>query len=355
MTTDTQAMPLGRAPHAGQAITYLPERISRKMRIILASTDIAVIFLLCLLAFSSAPNGVGAALVTVTLIGLISWHAKQYDRSFAVYARDEAYYACASVTIAAIPAVVILTAVGDVPIQLTLLALALSALGSSVVRVRLHLQRRWHGAVQAGIDSITPKGWAARESLVDRAAKATFHLTLAALLLIACSPLMLLIAIAILIESGRPVLFRQERIGREGAPFRIFKFRTMRNDSGSDWVRPGDTRITRLGALLRRSSLDELPQLFNVLAGQMSIVGPRPEMVQFAESFTGMLRAYPQRTVVLPGITGWAQLYYKRNLTPEDVREVLPYDLFYVEYASVVMDCALIIKTICEVLFHRAV
>ncbi|HZZ66418.1 MAG TPA: sugar transferase [Candidatus Baltobacteraceae bacterium] len=355
MTTDTQAIPVGQADRARQGVTHLPERLSCRMRTVLPASDILVIFLLCLLAFSSASNGVGAALVTVTFIGLISWNGRQYERSFAVYARDEAYYACASVLLAALPALVILTTVGNVPIQLTFLALALSALGSSVVRVRLHLQRRGNGTVHAGIESVTPRGWASRESAPDRFAKGAFHMTLAALLLIVLSPVMLLIAIAILIESGRPVLFRQERVGREGAPFVIFKFRTMRNDAGSDWVRPGDTRITRLGAFLRRSSLDELPQLLNVLAGKMSIVGPRPEMVEFASSFSTMLPAYSQRTIVLPGITGWAQLYYKRNLTPEDVREVLPYDLFYVEYTSVVMDCALIIKTICEVLFHRAV
>ena len=355
MTIDTHAIPVGQTDRTGQAVTHLPERLSRKMRVVLPSTDILVIFLLCLLAFSSAPNGVGAALVTVTLIALISWHARQYERSFAVYARDEAYYACANVILAGVPAFVILTAVGNVPIALTSLALALSALGSSVVRVRLHLQRRADGTVQAGIQSVTPRGWASRESVTDRAAKGAFHMTLAALLLVAASPLLLVIAIAILIESGRPVLFRQERIGREGAAFVMFKFRTMQKDAGSDWVRPGDARITRLGAFLRRSSLDELPQLFNVLAGQMSIVGPRPEMVEFAKSFSRMLPAYPQRTIVLPGITGFAQLYYKRNLTPEDVREVLPYDLFYVEYASLTMDCAMIIKTICEVLFHRAV
>jgi lipopolysaccharide/colanic/teichoic acid biosynthesis glycosyltransferase len=152
-----------------------------------------------------------------------------------------------------------------------------------------------------------------------------------------------------------PVLFTQRRVGRDGRTFVLFKFRTMKRDAGADWVRPGDSRITRTGSFLRRTSIDELPQVFNVLRGDMSIVGPRPEMVEFARDFAQRLPSYDQRHVVPPGITGWAQLYWKRNLDPSDVTDVLRYDLFYVERASLVLDTALLLKTIAEVLFHRAV
>ncbi len=147
-------------------------------------------------------------------------------------------------------------------------------------------------------------------------------------------PVMLVAAAAITIESGSPVLFRQERMGENGRPFWILKFRTMRHNAGAQWAKPGDDRITRVGALLRRTSLDELPQLFNVLRGEMSIVGPRPEMVTFAASFSRNVPNYEQRHVVPPGITGWAQLYLRRNLDPSEIPGVLPYDLFYVEHAS---------------------
>jgi lipopolysaccharide/colanic/teichoic acid biosynthesis glycosyltransferase len=182
-----------------------------------------------------------------------------------------------------------------------------------------------------------------------------FDVTVAAIGLVLTSPIMLAAAAAIAIEDGLPVFFRQQRVGENGRPFTIFKFRTMRSDSGNQWVRPGDERITKIGALLRRASIDELPQLFNVLRGEMSIVGPRPEMVEFAESFRSSIPNYEQRHVVAPGITGWAQVYCKRNLTPADMADVLPYDLFYVEHASVLLDAALLFKTAVEVIFHAAV
>lgn len=166
---------------------------------------------------------------------------------------------------------------------------------------------------------------------------------------------MLVASIAIAAESRGPVFFRQRRVGRDGRIFSVIKFRTMRSDAGSEWARPGDTRITKIGALLRRTSIDELPQLINVLKGEMSIVGPRPEMVEFAQRFAAELPSYDQRHVVTPGITGWAQLYGKRNLQPDEVASILPYDLFYVERSSPVLDTAILLKTVAEVLFHRAV
>jgi len=343
----------GERPH--HSSVHLPEHFPRRWRFILLGSDASVIFFVSLIALSGAPNAFPAAIVMAGIVCGISWQTGLYARSFAVHPRDEVYYACACVALGAIPIILILATIGDIPPIAIVLGIVLSALGSSVVRVRMHLQRRANRALPAGLRSITPRGWAERESITYRLSKRMFDLAVATSVLVLLSPLMLVIAIAISVESGLPILFRQQRIGENGAPFTIYKFRTMRKDAGESWVKPGDDRITTAGAFLRRSSLDELPQILNVIRGEMSIVGPRPEMADFASSFNETIPNYAQRHVVPPGITGWAQLYFKRNLTPDDVRDVLPYDLFYVEYASVAMDCALILKTICEVLFHRAV
>jgi lipopolysaccharide/colanic/teichoic acid biosynthesis glycosyltransferase len=129
----------------------------------------------------------------------------------------------------------------------------------------------------------------------------------------------------------------------------------MWQDAGSEWVRHGDRRVTNVGALLRASSIDELPQLFNVIWGDMSLVGPRPEMPQFAREFRRRIRNYDDRHIVRPGLTGWAQVYCPRNLRPEDMSGVVPYDLFYVEHASATLDAAIVLKTAAEFLIHRGV
>jgi lipopolysaccharide/colanic/teichoic acid biosynthesis glycosyltransferase len=335
--------------------SHLPEQLAQRSRIVLACSDAAVTLFLSAIALSGSGNGLAAAIVTMAIISGVTWQAGLYARSYAVYARDEVYYACACVAISALPIALVLNAIGDIPAIPIAVTIFLCALGSSVVRVRLHLARRIGAPLSPRLNSITPRGWADRENPVYRLCKRMFDILVASIVIIVSFPIMLVAAVAILIESGRPVLFRQQRIGENGHPFTIYKFRTMCSDAGSSWARPGDKRITRIGAFLRRSSLDELPQAVNVLRGEMSIVGPRPEMVDFAHSFTGSIPNYAQRHVVAPGITGWAQLYFKRNFNPDDIREVLPYDLFYVEYGSLTMDFALVLKTICEVLFHRAV
>jgi lipopolysaccharide/colanic/teichoic acid biosynthesis glycosyltransferase len=249
----------------------------------------------------------------------------------------------------------VLTGVGEVPAVNVLLALVLAALGTSVWRVRMHLERRPDGAAYAGLQSISARGWHDRENAAYLLGKRTFDITIAVLAIVVTLPIMIAAAIAIAAETGAPVFFKQERVGRDGAIFEMLKFRTMRRDAGAEWARPGDSRITRVGAFLRRTSIDELPQLFNVLRGDMSIVGPRPEMCDFARDFSRTLQPYDQRHVVAPGITGWAQVYRNRNLQPNEIQDVLPYDLFYVERSSVMLDMAILLKTIVEVLFHRAV
>ena len=172
-------------------------------------------------------------------------------------------------------------------------------------------------------------------------------------------PVMGCIAVAIWLEDRGPILFRQERIGQNGRPFMMLKFRSMKREAeaicGPTWAKAGDGRVTRVGALLRRSSLDELPQLFNVLRGEMSIVGPRPERPFFVEMFQLTLPRYDERHVVKPGITGWSQVHMQRVLEPSAAGEKLAFDLFYVEHWSVFMDISVICKTAAEFLFHRAV
>jgi exopolysaccharide biosynthesis polyprenyl glycosylphosphotransferase len=190
-----------------------------------------------------------------------------------------------------------------------------------------------------------------------RLGKRLFDLTIAALALVLFAPVMLLVAAAISLEDGEPVLYRQERVGRDGKSFTIFKFRSMRTDAekdGAALATVGDARVTRVGKLIRRTSLDELPQLFNVLRGEMSIVGPRPERPVFVQQFEEKYPRYAERHLVAPGITGWSQVYGKRVVGFEDVPEKLSGDLFYVENWSLFMDIAVCMKTAAEVLFHKA-
>ncbi|HLX25979.1 MAG TPA: sugar transferase [Candidatus Cybelea sp.] len=169
-------------------------------------------------------------------------------------------------------------------------------------------------------------------------------------------PVMLATAIAVYLESGGPILFRQERIGLNGATFNILKFRSMRPDAeanGPVWATANDARTTKIGRFLRRTSLDELPQIFNVLRGEMSIVGPRPERPAFAERFRATSERYDDRHLVRPGITGLSHVYMSRDVDASAVNERLAYDLFYIEHWSPMMDLSIIFKTGCEVLLHR--
>jgi exopolysaccharide biosynthesis polyprenyl glycosylphosphotransferase len=190
-----------------------------------------------------------------------------------------------------------------------------------------------------------------------RLAKRAFDLAIASLALLVFAPVMALVAAAISIEDGQPVLYRQERVGRGGKSFTIFKFRSMRMDAeknGACLATVGDARVTAVGKFIRRTSLDELPQLFNVLRGDMSVVGPRPERPVFVSQFEQLHARYAERHLVRPGITGWSQVYGKRVLGLGDVPDKLQGDLFYVENWSLFMDVAVCLKTAAEVLFHKA-
>ena len=181
----------------------------------------------------------------------------------------------------------------------------------------------------------------------NRIAKAIEDWMLTALILVPALPLMGLIAIGVRLTSPGPILYRQDRVTWNGAHFTMFKFRTMPVDteanSGPVWSRPGDRRATPLGAFLRRFSLDELPQLFNVLRGEMSLVGPRPERPEFVDQFRRKIPGYMQKHLVKAGITGWAQIHDLRG--DSDLVKRVEYDLFYVENWSVWFDLRILALT----------
>jgi len=170
-------------------------------------------------------------------------------------------------------------------------------------------------------------------------------------------PLLPFIVLAIKLDSPGPVLYKQKRVGREGVHFYCFKFRTMRADAeadtGATWALDDDPRITRVGRFLRRSRLDEIPQLWCVLKGDMQFVGPRPERPEFVEWLSTEIPFYGVRNVVRPGITGWAQIRYKYGNTLEDAKEKLQYDLFYIKNASIGLDLLIMFHTIKIVLLGR--
>ena len=194
-----------------------------------------------------------------------------------------------------------------------------------------------------------------------RMSKRGFDLCAASTLLVLTSPLMLLVALAINIESGRgqPVFYRQERVGERGRVFKLFKFRSMRTDAEKDgvarWATAGDDRITRVGRVIRRARLDELPQLWNILRGDMSVIGPRPERPQFVAGLSEKIRYYNLRHCVRPGLAGWAQLRYPYGASEEDAAEKLTYDLFYVKNHNLLFDILILIQTFEVVLFGRGV
>jgi exopolysaccharide biosynthesis polyprenyl glycosylphosphotransferase len=191
----------------------------------------------------------------------------------------------------------------------------------------------------------------------SRLGKRLFDLTVSAVAIVLFAPVMLLVAAAISLEDGEPVMYRQERVGRDGKTFQILKFRSMglnAEKDGATFATVGDARVTRVGKVIRRMSLDELPQLFNVLRGDMSIVGPRPERPVFVQQFEEKYPRYAERHLMPPGITGWSQVYGKRVVGFDDVPDKLRGDLFYVENWSLFMDVAVCLKTAAEVLFHKA-
>jgi sugar transferase (PEP-CTERM system associated) len=190
------------------------------------------------------------------------------------------------------------------------------------------------------------------------AAKRAVDVVAATVGLLVAMPVMLLMALAIKLTSPGSVLYHQVRVGLQGRDFRVHKFRSMRADAeaatGAVWAKAGhDPRVTRVGRFLRRSRIDELPQLWNVLVGDMSFVGPRPERPEFVQDLTKQIPFYGQRHVLRPGVTGWAQVRYAYGASVEDSMEKLQYDLFYIKNLSLALDAYIILETIKTVLMRR--
>jgi sugar transferase (PEP-CTERM system associated) len=192
---------------------------------------------------------------------------------------------------------------------------------------------------------------------LTNALKRALDVTVSLSLLVLTLPVMLLTALLVKLESPGPVLYRQRRLGLHGEVFTLLKFRSMRLDaeaSGSPrWAQDQDPRVTRIGRFIRPMRIDELPQLINVLLGEMSVVGPRPERPHFVEQLSRVIPLYCQRAYVKPGITGWAQVNYPYGASVEDAREKLAYDLYYVKNRSLLLDLLILFATVRVILFRE--
>lgn len=189
-------------------------------------------------------------------------------------------------------------------------------------------------------------------------AKRLFDIALASVFFLFLWPFMLLTALAVRLDSPGPILYHQIRVGLNGREFRIYKFRSMRQDAeknGAVWAQKNDSRVTRVGAFIRNTRLDELPQLYNVLAGQMSFVGPRPERPEFVKDLSQQIPFYEMRHKVKPGLMGWAQLKYSYGASTEDAKNKLQYDLYYTKNHSFFMDMLIMIQTVEIILLGKGV
>jgi sugar transferase (PEP-CTERM system associated) len=197
-----------------------------------------------------------------------------------------------------------------------------------------------------------------RKSRMLGAVKRLLDIVVSCIGLFIAAPIMLLVAAAVKMTSRGPALYHQQRVGLNGRIFTVHKFRSMRHDAealtGPVWAaKTGDPRVTPIGRFLRRSRLDELPQLWNVLVGEMSFVGPRPERPEFVRELTAEIPYYGQRHVVRPGLTGWAQVRYSYGASKEDALEKLQYDLYYIKNLSFALDLLIIVETIKTVVLRR--
>jgi lipopolysaccharide/colanic/teichoic acid biosynthesis glycosyltransferase len=330
----------------------LPEKLCSSGLTLVVIDTVAALLLLLFAAFFHRER---AALLALTPLLAFAWWSRRYRVSYASTPADELY-----ATLAFAAPAILLSAV-LVPLMQTgwrptlLVSLAWTATAAACTVVHCARRRSSHPSRSGRCVRVDHIGRARTRSTVIRGPIAFVDFMIALAGLVVLSPLMIACALAILHDDGTPVLFRQRRTGQDDREFVMLKFRTMRKDAGSEWVKPGDDRITRTGEFLRRTSLDELPQLWNVLKGEMSLVGPRPEMSDYADRFSAQIPDYCDRHLVPPGITGWAQLHYPRNFTPQMAPEVLAYDLFYVRNRSLILYSFCLIKTCCEVLTHRAV
>lgn len=194
-----------------------------------------------------------------------------------------------------------------------------------------------------------------QKSRIQKLVKRSIDMVISLSMLVLLLPLIVLVAIIIKLDSKGPVLFSQERVGESRKPYMVHKFRSMRSDAekstGPVWAKENDDRITRVGEFIRKTRIDEIPQLWNVLKGEMSFVGPRPEREHFVQQLEKIIPYYGERFTVKPGLTGWAQVSYGYGATVEDAVEKLNYDLFYIKNMSILMDIMIVARTVKTVLF----
>ncbi|CAN7593862.1 sugar transferase [Rhizobium sp. LjRoot254] len=207
---------------------------------------------------------------------------------------------------------------------------------------------------QIGLEALRPdrlgSPFCHERSRLSNGVKRCMDIVLSSILLAFTLPVTLATMLAIVIEDGRPIFYLQERVGRNGKTFLLYKFRSMRRSAEADgvprWAQLHDDRVTRVGRFLRRSRIDEFPQFFNVLAGHMSLVGPRPERPAIAANLEKEIPNYWYRCLVKPGITGWAQINYPYGASLHDAQEKTKYDFFYLQHGSVVLDAKILLQTV---------
>jgi sugar transferase (PEP-CTERM system associated) len=211
------------------------------------------------------------------------------------------------------------------------------------------------------IENITPSWFifshGFRVTMLRRMVKRTIDISCALFGLLLTLPVLPLVVLAIKLDSKGPILFKQLRVGEGERNFNLYKLRSMRQDAeqqtGAVWAKDNDPRVTMVGRLLRKTRIDEVPQLFNVLRGDMSLIGPRPERPEFVAMLKEVIPYYSERHFVKPGVTGWAQVCYPYGASVEDAIEKLRYDLYYIKNFSIVFDWLIVLKTIHVVLFGK--
>ncbi len=231
--------------------------------------------------------------------------------------------------------------------------------GQMIVDVRSFCEHMVHRLPVSQISSewlLTEEGFSLNTRGSLRRMKRVLDLCAAFILLVCTSPIMLLAALAVRFESPGPVIYSQRRVGLFGKTFTVFKFRSMRNDAeknGAVWAMKSDPRVTKVGKFIRKTRIDELPQLWNVLKGEMSLIGPRPERPEFVEELEKEIPFYSLRHAVKPGVTGWAQVCYPYGSSVDDSRRKLEYDLYYAKNMSLLLDIKIVLKTIGVILFPK--
>jgi sugar transferase (PEP-CTERM system associated) len=230
--------------------------------------------------------------------------------------------------------------------------------GVDVIDIVAFLERE-SGKVK--VDLMDPSWMIFSEGFTQRSSRLNifrlFDLAASIAILLCTWWLMLLTALAILIEDGRPVLYRQTRVGLLGKEFELLKFRSMSKHAESDgkarWAERNDSRVTKVGSILRKLRIDELPQLFNVIRGDMRFIGPRPERPEFVKELSEKIPFYHERHCVKPGLTGWAQLCYPYGSSEKDALEKLQFDLYYVKNQSLIFDLMILVQTVEVVIWGK--